>query len=171
MSSPQLFLLEGVCIELIPSEGRRIGNKDGNEVSSLACRSYRGVIAHCLTTSDTFFIFPLENIGVAYLFTSVPIASSTSWCPWKRRRGCDSTRRGHRWWRHGRALAALTDRFAEVRQVERAVGRAGVRMFPFHFWYDQLIASGGTPSPAFKAAAERARAYWDAVLPTLPTLK
>jgi heme A synthase len=34
-------------------------------------------IAHCLTTSDAFFIFPLENIGAAYLVTSLPIGYTT----------------------------------------------------------------------------------------------
>jgi hypothetical protein len=29
-------------------------------------------IAHCLTLADNFYIYPLENIGVAYFFTDIP---------------------------------------------------------------------------------------------------
>jgi hypothetical protein len=34
-------------------------------------------IAHCSTSTDGFFIFPLEDIGIQYLFTQFPFAFFT----------------------------------------------------------------------------------------------
>jgi hypothetical protein len=52
--------------------------------------------------------------------------------------------------------------FAEVRNVERAVGRAGVRPWPWHFWA-KVIESGGVPSPELVKAADRAREFYRTV--------
>ena len=57
----------------------------------------------------------------------------------------------------------------EVRRIDKLVGPAGLRPLPLHVWCRALIASGRA-SPALVKAAEDARRYWDAVLPTLPVL-
>lgn len=48
----------------------------------------------------------------------------------------------------------------EGAMIEREARLRG-RPLPFHVWHDQLVAAGGTPSPEFAAAAERARAYYE----------
>lgn len=61
------------------------------------------------------------------------------------------------------------ERLREVCAVEKLVGPAGLRPLPLHVWCRAWIESGRA-SPELVAAAEHARRYWDAVLPTLPTL-
>jgi hypothetical protein len=68
-----------------------------------------------------------------------------------------------------RKRAAKKARKAEVQRVERLVGTSRMRSLPFHIWCRATIEAGRA-SPELLAAAERARAEWDAVLPTLPTL-
>jgi hypothetical protein len=59
---------------------------------------------------------------------------------------------------------------AEVRRVEKLVGPRGLAPLPLHIWCRSVIESGQA-SPALVAAAAAAKAYWDAMLPTLPVLE
>lgn len=66
-------------------------------------------------------------------------------------------------------MSRFTEARAEIASVERLVGPTGLRPLPFHIWCRASIESGRA-SPSLLAAAEHARRYWDALLPTLPTL-